>query len=473
MHTSPEQTKAGSGEAGAVHYAPALGAFSGTMLVVGGIIGAGIFLSPSVVAQRVGTSGLTLGVWSLGALVALAGAFVYAELGALRPRAGGTYIYLRDAFGTLPAFLYGWSLFFVIGTGAIAAVAMTGANYLAPLIGGGDAMVKPLAASFIVVLTILNIVGVSVGAITGNILTVLKLAAIALLVFAALLLVPSNPSPVLMAPELTAPDRPIGLVLATGAALVPVLFSFGGWQQTNAVAEELRNPRRTLPLVLVVGVLIVVATYLLVNIAYLKALGVEGLAASTAPAADTMYVYLGDKGRAIIAAGIVISTVGFLGLVILMSARVYQAMAADGLFFQWMARLNPRTRTPVGALVSQGVVALVLLVTGTYAQLLDYVVFADWIFFGSTAAALFVLRKRADASDDASVKQRMRVPLHPLTTLLFIAAAVYVMAGSIWSNPANAARGVVILALGVPVHWWWKRQRGLWAGAGGGGAASE
>ncbi len=450
----------------AVQYAPKLGAFSGTMMVVGGIIGAGIFLSPAIVAQRVGTAGLTLGVWSLGALVALAGAFVYAELGALRPRAGGTYIYLRDAFGTLPAFLYGWALFWIVATGAIAAVAMTGASYFASLLGMGEGAIRPFAVAFIVVLTALNILGVSIGAVAGNVLTVLKLAAIAVLVIAAVFLVPENVLPAVTTVSLEVPDRPAALVLATGAALVPVLFSFGGWQQTNAVAEELRNPRKTLPFALVTGVLIVVATYLLVNFAYLKALGVSGLAASTAPAADTMFVYLGERGRTLITAGIVISTVGFLGLVILMSARVYQAMAADGLFFQWMARLHPNTRTPVGALVAQGVVALVLLLTGTYGQLLDYVVFADWIFFGTTAAALFVLRKRDDREGNEETRNRMKVPLHPLTTLLFIAAAGYVVVGSVSSNPMNALRGTALILLGLPAYWWWQRGSGRGRGRG-------
>jgi len=199
-----------------------------------------------------------------------------------------------------------------------------------------------------------------------------------------------------------------------------------------------------------------VATYMLVNIAYLRALGVAGLAASTAPAADTMYVYLGDAGRTLITVAIVFSTVGFLSMVILMSARVYQAMAADGLFFQKMAALHPRTRTPVAALVGQWVVTIVLLLSGTYGQLLDYVVFADWIFFGSTAAALFVLRTR-DARD--GIRATVRTPLHPYSTLIFIAAAGYVMLGSITSNPANALRGAGLLALGLPVFAYWQRER--------------
>ncbi len=441
-----------------VGYAARLGLFSGTMLVVGGIIGSGIFLSPSVVAQRVGTAPLTLAAWGIGAVVAVIGGFVYAELGARRPQAGGTYVYLREAFGTLPAFLYGWALFLIMATGAIAAVAMTGASYLATLLGWPPESARAVAIALILILTLLNVLGVNIGATTGNVLTVLKLSAIAILVVAALLMSPVHtlPVPTGVAAPLSPPLGLSATVVTMGAALVPVLFSFGGWQQTNAVAEELRDPARTLPRALIFGVLIVAATYLLVNVAYLRALGVDGLAASSAPAADTMFVYLGPAGRTLITCGIVASTIGFLGMVILMSARVYQAMAADGLFFQSMAALHPITRTPVVALVAQGAVALVLLLTGTYGQLLDYVVFADWIFFGSTAATLFVLRQR-DARQES--RSFVKAPGHPYTTLLFIAAAIYVVIGSIISNPGNAARGAGLLALGVPVYLYWNARR--------------
>lgn len=441
-----------------IGYAARLGLFSGTMLVVGGIIGSGIFLSPSVVAQRVGTAPLTLAAWGIGAIVAIIGGFVYAELGARRPRAGGTYVYLREAFGTLPAFLYGWALFLIMATGAIAAVAMTGASYLATLLGWAPESARAIALALIVILTLINVLGVGIGAATGNVLTVLKLSAITILVVAALLMSPAHalPASTVAAAPLVPPPGGMATVVTMGAALVPVLFSFGGWQQTNAVAEELRDPAHTLPRALILGVLIVAATYLLVNLAYLRALGVQGLAASSAPAAETMFVYLGPAGRTLITGGIVASTIGFLSMVILMSARVYQAMAADGLFFQRMAALHPTTRTPVVALVAQGAVAVALLLTGTYGQLLDYVVFADWIFFGSTAAALFVLRQR-DARSGAPTS--MKAPGHPFTTLIFIAAAVYVVIGSILSNPGNAARGAGLLALGVPVYLYWNIRR--------------
>lgn len=445
-----------------VRYAARLGTFSGTMLVVGGIIGAGIFLSPAVVAQRVGSASLTLTAWGLGAVIAIIGGFVYAELGARLPRAGGTYVYLREAYGPLPGFLYGWALFLIMATGAIAAVAMTGANYLTELLGWAPDAARPLAIGLIVLLTAVNVAGVQVGAGTGNVLTILKLAAIATLVLAALVLDPRADAASALAASstTTVPDTPVGPVavaLAMGAALVPVLFSFGGWQQTNAVAEELVDPQRTLPRALVLGVLVVAATYLLVNLAYLRALGVQGLAASRAPAAETMQAFLGPAGRTLITAGIVTSTVGFLTMVILMSARVYQAMAADGMFFAGMAALHPRTRTPVLALVAQGVVALLLLLTGTYGQLLDYVVFADWIFFGSTAATLFVFRAR-EQHGMAPHHEGFRSPLHPWGTALFVLAALYVVLGSVWSNPGNALRGALLLIAGLPVYFHWRRR---------------
>ncbi len=319
-----------------IGYARQIGLFSATMMVVGGIIGAGIFLNPAIVAQRVGTAAATMATWSIGALIAIVGAFVFSELGARAPRAGGGYVYLRDAFGPFAAFLYGWALFLMISTGAIAAVAMTCASYATALMGLPPSLVTPLAVGAIVLLTGVNILGVTPGAITQNVATVLKLSAIAFLVIVAFVapdmasLAPSAAgatSPVV--PTLVVPAGFVQWIVAVSAALVPVLFAFGGWQQTNFIAEELRDPARDLPRALVLGVLIVVACYLLVNLSYLRALGVTGLAASRAPAADTVGALLGDRGRAVIGAGIVISTFGFLNLVILVTPRVYQAMAAE------------------------------------------------------------------------------------------------------------------------------------------------
>jgi APA family basic amino acid/polyamine antiporter len=433
-----------------VSYARRIGLFSGTMMVVGGIIGSGIFLNPAIVAQRVGTARLTMIVWALGALVAVLGAFIFAELGARRPAAGGGYVYLRDAFGPLPAFLYGWALLLAIASGAMAAVAVIFATYAAPLLGLGDGARIPLAIGAIALLSLVNVVGVRPGAVTQNVFTLLKLVAIGALVVAGLLTSPAAPA---LAEPLVAAPAGGALVVAVGTALVPVLFSYGGWQQTNFVAEEMVEPERNLPRALVIGVLIVAAVYLLVNLTYLRTLGVSGLARSTAPAADAMAVRFGAPGRALIAAGIAISTFGFLNLVILVTPRVYQAMARDGLFFGWLAELHPRFRTPVAAIAAQGVWAVALVLSGSYGQLLDWVTFADWIFFGATAATLVVFRRRGVGKE-----RGFRAPLYPWSVLFFVLAAVYVVAGSVMSNPANAARGAALLAAGVPVYLFWRRR---------------
>ncbi len=437
-------------------YAKQLGLFSATMLVVGGIIGAGIFLNPAIVAERVGTGPATMATWGLGALIAVVGALVFAELGVRAPKAGGGYVYLRDAFGPFPAFLYGWALFLMISTGAIAAVAMTFANYFTTVVGLPVAWGTPIAVSAIVLLTGVNIAGVTPGAITQNVATVLKLAAIAFLVAVAFAVpdVASQPTNTALQP-LVIPVGAGAWLLAVGAALVPVLFAFGGWQQTNFVAEELRDARRDLPRALILGVLLVVVCYLLVNLAYLRVLGVTGLASSRAPAAETVGALLGARGRAIIGAGIAISTFGFLNLVILVTPRVYQAMAADGVFFAGMARVNPRTRTPITALLGQAAWAILLLFSGSYAQLLDYVVFADWLFFAATAATLFVYRARE--AREAARDQPTPGYGHPFTSVLFLAAAGYVILGSVVSNPGNAIKGAALLALGWPAFVWWRR----------------
>ncbi|MGH7523369.1 MAG: APC family permease, partial [Gemmatimonadales bacterium] len=360
------------------------------------------------------------------------------------------YAYLREAFGPLAGFMYGWALLLVMATGAIAAVAMTFASYLGALLGWPASRQPAVAGSAIVILTLVNIRGVRPAAWTQNVFTLLKLAAIAALVVAAFL----APAGTTTGSRMTLVSG--SMVLALGAALVPVLFAFGGWQQTNFVAEELIHPERDLPRALVIGVVVVVAAYLLVNVAYLRALGVAGLAASNAPAAETMGIVAGDTGRRLIGIGIVASTFGFLNLVILVSPRVYQAMARDGLFFTSFSRLHSTWRTPVAAIALQGIWAILLLLSKKYGDLLDYVVFGDWIFFGLNAVGLFVLRRK-----DGDRPVPFRTPLHPWTTLLFIAAAAYVVIGSIASNPRNAAIGTALLLAGLPIFLFWRHKSAI------------
>ncbi|MBA2626654.1 MAG: amino acid permease [Gemmatimonadales bacterium] len=444
-----------SPSAAPVGYARRLGLFSGVMMVIGGIIGSGIFRNPQVVAQRVHTPGLTLGVWVLGGAVALIGAFVYGELGARFPRAGGGYVYIRDAYGTLPAFLYAWGLLLMVATGAIAAVAVTFANYFIALTGLAVAP-NLLAGAAILLLSAVNYLGVRPGAITQNVFTVLKLAALAVVIGAGVAAAAHwIPAPAIAVDTTEAPKP---LVFALAAALVPVLFSYGGWQQTNYIAEEIIDPVRNLPRALVIGVIGVIVVYLLANYTYLATLGAAGLAASEAPAADAMGSLLGPAGRTFITAGIAVSTFGFLNLVILVSPRVYQAMAADGLFFPQLARLHPRYRTPTAAIVLQSAWAIALLGLGTYGALLDYVVFADWITFAATASTLFVYRARERRGEAGAGTTPFRTFGYPVTPLLFIAAGIYVVIGSITSNPGNALKGTALLLAGVPVYLFWKRR---------------
>ena len=387
---------------------------------------------------------MILFAWVLGGIVALIGAFCWGELGQRRPRAGGGYVYLRETFGPLPAFLYGWTLVLVIATGAIAAVAVMFADYTLALAGLPHRYSVPLAVAAIVLLAGISYVGVKPAAITQNILTVLKLAAVALLIGAGVFAAAPAPSVTALAPHSS----------ALGAALVPILFTYGGWQQTNFIAEEIIEPERNLPRALVLGVAIVVTVYLLTNYVYLHVLGVQALGESTAPAADTMRALLGPTGGKIIAAGIAVSTFGFLNLVILVTPRVLQAMAADGVFFQRFAALHPRFHTPSASILALAVCAVILTLSGTFGQLVDYVTFGDWIFFGSTAASLYVYRARDQGAGPA-----FKVPGYPVTPALFVLAAAFVVYSSIVSNPRNAAIGAGLIALGIPAFLYWRHRR--------------
>jgi APA family basic amino acid/polyamine antiporter len=436
-----------------------LGTFDATMVVVGAIIGAGIFLNPAIVAQRVGTSALVLAAWALGGAIAVVGALCFAELGARLPRAGGGYVYLRDAFGPLPAFLYGWTQLLVINTGGIAAVAITFASYSVDVAGGGDVWIKPLAVGAIVFLSAVNAAGVRFGAWVQNAFTLLKLAALALLVGAGVWLFTQGGGGSGPAAEVAPPTG--SLVLAMGTALVAVLFAYGGWQHANNIAEEIRDPERRLPTALLVGVGIVVTVYLLANAAYLMALGPAGLAGSTAPAADALRAAAGPWGGVAIAVGVACSTFGILNVFIMAAPRIYQAMAADGIFFESVARLSPRTRTPVVGIWIQMFWAVLLALSGSYAQLLDWVVFGDWIFFGLIVATLFVYRRRDPAAGPAGpggAPPAFRAPAYPLLPALFVVTAVFVVYSSVVSNPRNALYGSLLIGAGVPAFLGWARR---------------
>jgi APA family basic amino acid/polyamine antiporter len=435
------------------------------MVVVGGIIGAGIFINPYIVAQRLPSGGWILAAWVAGGLIALAGALAYAELGSLFPKAGGQYVYLREAYHPVVGFLYGWALLLLIECGAIAAVAITFAEYALRLAGRPGAPAVPLAIAAIVVVSAINYFGVKPGSRVLNVFVVLKVAALAALIGAGFLLSPAGPevgtagtTAASAGTDLAAvAPRPTGpLVVLFGAALVPILFSYGGWQNANYVAEEIENPRRNLPRSLLAGTLLVAAVYVLVNVVYLRALGVEGLAATRTPASDAAGRLLGTGGDRFVAAAIAISTFGFLDLAVLAPTRVYYAMAADGLFFRGVARLHPRYRTPSLAIGLQAAWSIALALTGTYAALVDTVVFADWIFFGLSVGAVLVFRRRIPlASREAGV---FRAPLHPVLPILFVLVSAGVVASVVASSPARSAVGAALLLAGVPAFLYWRRR---------------
>jgi len=426
----------------------ALGVFDATMVVVGGIIGAGIFISPYLVAQRLPSAAWILGAWAFGGLVALAGAYAFAELAALFPAAGGEYAYLREAYHPIVGLLFGWASLVMIQGGGLAAVAITFAEYLLRLVGapGGDA--KPLAVGAIVLLALVNVAGVEMGSRLLNAFVALKVAALAVLIAGGLVLartmgsLPVSPATV---------HRPEASLLAFGAALVPILFSYGGWQTANTLAEEIREPRRTLPRALFAGTVIVLACYLLTNVFYLATLGRDGLAGSTAPAADAARRLFGPGADLWIAAAIAVSTFGFLDLTLLGPTRISFAMARDGAFFPSLSRLHPRFGTPHRAILLQAAWGIVLLLTGTYGGLVDSVVFADWIFFGLTVAAVIRFRRRIPI--ERREPGSFRSPLYPVFPILFLAATVLVLAGVVRSNPTRTAIGTVLLAAGLPIYW--------------------
>jgi basic amino acid/polyamine antiporter, APA family len=435
-----------------VSFKRALGPFDATMVVIGGIVGAGIFVTPAIVAQRLDTPLLVLGAWIAGGAIALAGAFSQAELGALFPRAGGQYVYLRDGLHPLAGFLYGWALLLVIESGAIAAVAITFATYALHLVGGPDGARVPLAIAAIVILSAVNYAGVKPGSRVLNVLVVLKVAALAVLIGAALF---AGAHAGWWSETRATVAGPSATIVAFGAAMVPILFTYGGWQNANYVGEEIANPKRNLPLALLAGTIAVVVIYVTVNIVFLRAMGLNALAATSAPAADAARRMFGTGGDVFISAAIAISTFGFLDLAILAPTRVYYAMAADRLFVPALASLHPRFGTPTLAIAVQSAWSCMLALTGSYEQLTNYVVFADWIFFGLTVLTVLTFRRALPLSRRAA--DGFRTPGYPLLPSAFVLISAAVVASVVGSAPAAAAKGAALIALGIPVYYWYAR----------------
>ncbi|HEX7251792.1 MAG TPA: amino acid permease [Thermoanaerobaculia bacterium] len=388
----------------------------------------------------------------VGGGIAIAGAFAFGELATLIPHAGGEYVYLREAYHPLVAFLFGWASLLMIQGGGLGAVAITFSEYALRLTGRSGANAAIWAAVAIAVVAAVNVVGVKPGSRLLNVLVLLKLGALAALIVGGLLFSPATPA--------SAPRPPAavsGTLVAFGAALVPILFAYGGWQSVNILAEETREPRRTLPLALMAGTAIVIAVYLLANIVYLQALGHDGLAATMTPASDAVHRIFGPRADGLVAAAIAVSAFGFLDLTLLAQTRIYYAMGSDGSFLPALGRLHPRFQTPALAILLQAAWGIVLVLTGTFGELVDSVVFGDWIFFGLTVAAVFRFRRRMPVSQRET--GAFRTPGYPILPALFVLAALLVVASAIHSNPRRSGIGAILLATGVPVYFFSARTR--------------
>jgi APA family basic amino acid/polyamine antiporter len=437
-----------------------LGLFDAVVVVAGGIIGVGIFANPSNVARVVSDPVLILVVWAIGGAVALLGAFVWAELASRYPHVGGQYIYLRHAYHPVIGFLYGVALLLIINGGSLAAVAILFATYIdRSFFTLGPSGVRTAAAAALLTLTAVNVVGVRAGTRTNNLLMTAKVSGIVALVALALRHGAAPASHFDVSPAVLWRGASPHLLLT---ALVPILFAYGGWQSCANIAAEIKDPARNLARANVLGVIVVVALYLSLNVAYLWVLTPQQVAASPALAAEVARAVAGTAGARFVALLIIVSSLGFLAVVILTGPRLYYAMAADGLFFGRAGRLHPRFKTPVFALWFQAAVSLALLTTNTYDQLLSYVVFADWLFFGLTAGGLLIVRRREPSSDRAIA----RMPGHPATTLVFIAVAAGVVLNSFVAYPTQSLIGSGILVAATAVFFVVRRSEALRGGRG-------
>jgi len=427
-----------------------LGLFDATMIVMGGIVGVGIFANPSEVAHRVHTSFLILGVWLLGGLLAMCGAFIWAELATRLPGAsGGQYVYLREAYHPAVAFVYGWGLLLVTQTGGMAAVAVIFASYFRAVTGVAWNE-SAIAAAVLLTLVSINCFGARAGSNVQSALMLLKIAAIAALVAIGFSIGGHAPA---ASTSLVEQPSSLALLKSIGAAMVPIAFAYGGWQTATFVAAEVRNPRRDLSRGLLFGVAGVVVLYLAVNLACLRVLGPAGLDATTTPASDVIRMAFGESGARWIALAITISALGFLSQSMLTAPRVYYAMARDGLFFASVGKLFGKSEAPVVAIVLQGLAAIVIACSGTYGEILNFEVTVDFIFFAMTAASLFVIRRRQIGSDTATY----RVPGHPFTTMLFVLSCLGIVLSAILASPRNSAIALCIMLAGLPVYYFWSR----------------
>jgi APA family basic amino acid/polyamine antiporter len=443
-----------------------LSTWDGALLTVGSIVGTGIFLTTSDMAKVLPHPGLILLVWLAGGLLTLAGALTYGELGAMFPRAGGLYHYVKEAYGPLWGFLYGWTAFLVIMSGGIAALGVAFGEYLGSFLpffstqhillavpvgswtwklSGGQIA----AALAILFLTAVNHLGLKEGAWVQNALTVIKIGSI--VAFAALgLFVPAKVAPDLYGPVGTIPG---GLLAAFGIAMIAALWTYDGWYGLTCSAGELRDPGRSLPRGLILGTGAVIFLYMLLNLVYARALSIPGMVATPRIAETAAAVLFGPGAARLISAAVLISTFGCLSSTILYSSRIYLPMAEDGLFFRSLARVDPKHRTPVASLWAQTVWSLVLTFSGSYSQLYTYAVFAGIIFHIMIAASVFIFRRRRP-----DLPRPYRTWGYPVVPALFILACLLLIGNTLKESPLESFLGLGLVALGLPAYWMFRRR---------------
>jgi len=417
-----------------------------TAMVVGTIVGASIFVQPSEVSRAAPTFGGMLVVWIAAGALTWFGASICAELSSAFPQTGGVYVFLRQMFSPAAGFLWGWAMFWSMHSGIIAAIAVIVARYA---VGGahvGDAGIRGIAVGAIVGLSAINYLGVRPGSAVQTGLTLTKVLAIALLL--AVLFGAG-------ASHLSFPNATAGRVAARGflKALVAGLFAFGGWHMVTYAAEETRDPERTIPRALMLGIAVVVATYLALNAAYVLVLPLDQVLASTRIAADAAAAVAGPKASAAISVLVVVSALGAMSGIILAGPRVYYAMARDGLLFGWMGAIHPRFKSPHAAIVAQAIWSSILVLTGTYRALFTRVVYTEWIFFGALAIGVVRLRRSAGY---APVFRAWGFPIAPL---LFASICLIIVLNSLVTDPVESASGLALVAAGLPVYYIWKPRR--------------
>ena len=443
-----------------------IGLFDATMIMVGIVIGSGIFLSTGIIAASIPSAGLILLAWVVGGLLTLAGAFTYAELGAAMPEAGGQYVYINKAYGELAAFLFGWIFFFAYMTGGVAFLALAFIEYLAfffpglstdnPLftIGRGGFSLSAghlVGIGAISVLTLVNFLGVGLGKMVQNILTVIKIGTILVFVFLAFSIGKIQPMDI----TATAQDLSFGqAVMGFFVALVAVSWAYDGWNNVNFVAGEIKNPERNLTLALFAGTLIITLLYVVLNVVYLMSMPVSGIAGVYRVAEVSATALLGDQAAVFISAAVLISVVGALNANVLTGPRVYYAMAKDGLFFSSAARIHPRFKTPGFALLIQAIWSCVLLLSGNLEQIVTYSIFIAIIFWIVAAASLFTLRKKFP-----DLPRPYRAWGYPVVPILFILASVGILLNTLLEKPVESLSGLGMIAIGLPAYYFWKRRR--------------